>query len=401
MNLKHINIDNELFFQLRCKHEQISEYLINCELDFTDSVGVMGGLAGISLLQSLYYQHIPDERYLDKLHQSIELINDKIKTGQGMMPTYCGGIAGYGWLINYLKENDLIEIDMEDYFAEIDSYLYKHLLLMLETENFDPLHGAVGMGFYFIKRGNVEAIERIIDELYNNRINIGNHYSWIMKDFANKKDVINFGVAHGIPGILLFLYKCYQKNICIQKCREMIKENISFFLKYINLSGTPSFFPYSIDFNEIMQYDRQYNRSRLAWCYGDLGILYVFSHLSKDFPIQMDIYCMLEHVARRRGEGETLVSDAAFCHGTSGIAHLYYRFFLQTGNSCFEETCNYWLKRTLSMGNNPEGTAGFLFPENKNILPLDLLTGISGIGSVLLSFMNPDLIHWDESLFLT
>jgi len=396
-----MHIDNELFFQLKTKHEQIAEYLLGCKFDFTNDVGVMTGLSGVSLLLSLYYQYTSDERYLEKLSQSIELINEKIKNGQGMMPTYCQGIAGYAWLINYLKENDLLEVDIEDYFAEIDSYLYQQLLFMLETKNFDPLHGAVGMGFYFIKRENVSAIEFIIDGLYNNRIPISHHLSWIMKDFISKKDSLNFGLAHGIPGVLLFLYKCFQKNISVQKCREMIRENISLLLKFINLSGTPSYFPCTIDFNEIMQYDLQHNRSRLAWCYGDLGVFYLFSHLSIDFPAPMDIYHILEQVAKRRSDEETLVSNAAFCHGTSGIAHLYHRFFLKTGNPCFEETCNYWLKRTLSLGNNPEGAAGFVFTENRNILPLDLLNGISGIGFVLLSFMNPELIHWDESMFLS
>ena len=73
---------------------------------------------------------------------------------------------------------------------------------------------------------------------------------------------------------------------------------------------------------------------------------------------------------------------------------------LQTGNHCFGEACHYWLKRTLSLGNEPTGMVGYVFLENNNNQPLDLLTGISGIGSVFLSFLNPNLISWDESIFL-
>ena len=105
-------IDNELMFQLKCKHVQVGNYLLSCNIGFTNDVGIMSGLSGLSLILALYYQHTSDERYLDKLNQSIDLINDMISAGKNMTPDYCHGIAGYAWLINYLRERDLVELDV-------------------------------------------------------------------------------------------------------------------------------------------------------------------------------------------------------------------------------------------------------------------------------------------------
>ena len=149
-----------------------------------------------------------------------------------------------------------------------------------------------------------------------------------------------------------------------------------------------------------MRYECKQNSSRLAWCYGDLTALYVLLHMLPVFPAKNDVVQMLELVAKRRIYSETYVRDAGFCHGASGIAHIFNRLYRNTGNVCFEETAKYWLERTLLLGCEAEGVAGYIINEHPNIHPLDLLVSVSGIGSVLLSFQNPELINWDETMLL-
>jgi len=398
MNLKTFHIDQELLIRVDQKQKQIGEYLLNCNLDYTDMVGLMDGLAGVGLLLSLFYRYTNDGRYLDGLNQTIELMNEKIYTGKTTITSYCSGIAGYAWLILYLKEKDLIEVDLDDYLYDIDLALTKSVAQMIEIKKFDQLHGAVGIGSYFLKRGNMKIVKQIIDGLFNQRKNINNNltWSWIKDDH----EILDFGLAHGIPGTLFFLFKCFLKNISPQKSAEMIRDNVSFMLNYLNLSGIPSYFPYSIDCDQIMQHDKKQNRSRLAWCYGDLTLLYVLLKLSPLFPVQIPLIPMLEHVAKRRSSTETLVKDAGLCHGSSGVAQIFYRLYRNTGNTGFEEAGKYWLAKTLLLGNEADGCAGYVFSENKNMLPLDLLVGVSGVGSVLLSFQNPELMDWDEIMFL-
>jgi len=398
MNSRKIHIDKELRLLLDQKQGQIGEYLLICNLDYTDMVGLMDGLSGVGMLLSMYYRHTNDERYLDKLNQIIDLMNEKIYTGKTTMTSYCSGIAGYAWLILYLKENDIIEVDLDDYLLDIDRILTHAATSMIARKEFDQLHGAVGIGFYFLKKGNMNMVECIIEGLFSERKNINGYLTWSWIKDGN--EIVDFGLAHGIPGKLFFLLKCYIKNVLPQKCAEMIRNNVSFILKHMNGVGIPSYFPSSIGCDQIMQYDCKQNRSRLAWCYGDLILLYVLLQMSPVFPLQIDIIPILENVAKRKSFQESYVKDAGLCHGSSGVAQIFNRLYYSTGNTGFGEAGKYWLEKTLSLGNETKGRVGYVFTENKNVLPLDVLLGVSGIGSVLLSFLNPELMNWDELFFL-
>ena len=401
MNPNNLNIDKYFLSQLNQKQKEIGELLLDCNLEYTNNVGIMNGLAGIGLTLSLYYRITLDERFINKLEQTIEVTNKKIYIEKKLDSSYVQGIAGYAWLIIYLQENNILDVDIIDYLADIDIFLYQELMFMLDAKQYDSLYESVGLGFYFLKRKKTEVIEQIIAGLYNNRKNIKGYATWIRKNPKSNKEEVDFGLSHGLPGILFFLHKCYVNNISHQKCSEMIQENIAFMFTCMNFSGTPSYLPYTIECDKIKQYDIRKNWSRLAWCYGDLSALYILYLLSFCFSTPIDIIGMLEHVAKRRNEEMIDVRNPGICHGTSGIALIFLRLFLKTGNHGFEEACHYWLKRTLSLGNNPTGIVGFVFPENHNNQQLDLLTGISGIGSVLISFLNPKFNSWDESIFLT
>lgn len=343
MNLKTIHIEDAFSPQIAQKKNLIGEYLLDFDIDYTDRVGIMNGLSGVGLLLSLFYRNTGNERYLDKLNQTIVLINEKIYCGKETMVSYCSGIAGYAWLILYLKEIDVIEVEIDDYLSDIDTVLLHHLKSMIEKKQFDSLHNAVGIGFYFLKRGRFAIVESIIDGLYGDRIDLYGYLTWSRINTQNNKEIIDFGLAHGIPGTLLFLYKCYLHHVSPAKCSEMIMDNISLMLNYINFSGFPSFFPSVIEIDKLLGYDSSQNVSRLAWCYEDLTALYVLLHLSQSFPIKTDITNMLENVAQRRFYAETLVNDAGFCHGASGIAHIFNRLYLQTDNTVFGESRNYWI----------------------------------------------------------
>lgn len=401
MNETPLQTNKKLLLQLNQKCEQIGTYLLHCNFDKTNNIGLLDGLAGVGLLLSLYYRKTFDDNYLNKLEQVIDNINNIIQHGKGVKYSYDQGLAGYAWLLVYLKDNNILEIDSDDFLTEMDNYLYQRLMLLIEEKEYDALYGAVGIGFYFIKRKNASAVESIINGLFRDRKNVNGHHIICRNNLHTHRRDIDFGMAHGIPGILVFMYKCYLKDFSSEKCSEMIWNHINFMISCLNDSGSPSYFRYTIEIDQLKYFDKKQNWSRLGWCYGDLSCLYVLFQLSVKFNININTISMLEHVARRNIETESNIYMAGLCHGTSGIAHLFFRLYLQTGNHSFRDACSYWLKKTLFLGNVKEGVVGFDLHNNvKNQLP-GLLSGISGVGSVFISFLNSELINWDESIFLS
>ena len=53
MNLKTHHINQEFLKQLDKKQKKIGEYLLSCNIDYTDKVGIMDGLSGVALSNNI------------------------------------------------------------------------------------------------------------------------------------------------------------------------------------------------------------------------------------------------------------------------------------------------------------------------------------------------------------
>lgn len=401
MYMKDLQANKDFRFQLDKKCKQIGIYLLSCKFDRMNDIGLMDGLAGMGLLLSLYYRKTYNDRYLYKLEQVIKAINNVIRQRKYIQFSYGQGLAGYGWLLIYLKENDILEVDLDNYLAEIDNYLYEGMIFLISKKEYDPLFGAVGIGTYFIKRKNIGAIKNIIDGLYRDRKNINGYHVICRNNQHTHRNDIDFGMAHGIPGILVFMYKCYLNHFSSERCSEMIWDHINLMMSFLNESGSPSYFRYTVEIDQIMYFDKKLNWSRLGWCYGDLSALYVLFQLSESFTLNIDVIDMLEHVAKRRTDTGYDIYSSEFCHGTSGIAHLFNKLYICTGNHLFNDACSYWLEQTLFSNNVQEIIVNSDSQCNLKSDLSGLLSGIFGIGCVIISYLNSDLIDWDEAVFLS
>ena len=146
------------------------------------------------------------------------------------------------------------------------------------------------------------------------------------------------------------------------------------------------------------------SKSRLAWCYGDLGIALALWQAG-DATGQTDWkekgLEILLHATRRFTFEETNVFDAGICHGSAGIAMIFQRMFDQTQRDEFKEAALHWIRQTLSLSRFEDGLAGYK-TRLKDVWECDdsLLTGISGTGLVLLSYIDKNQHDWDEMLLL-
>jgi len=99
---------------------------------------------------------------------------------------------------------------------------------------------------------------------------------------------------------------------------------------------------------------------------------------------------------------QTLVNDCGICHGSAGVAMMFRRFYLETHEEVFRDAWIYWNNFTLHFKRFDDGLAGFKtheLQEWKN--DFSLLTGISGIGLSILSYLRDDVQEWDELFLLS
>ncbi|MEA5402901.1 lanthionine synthetase C family protein [Arcicella sp. DC2W] len=398
--------------QLEKKLEDIVQIFKN-KYTSVNQPNLIGGDLGIILFNLHLYEYSHDNLLLDKAVGKIEQYLSQMIV-EDYDPTYCNGVAGFTFFLEYIEQKGWMEIDTNEILGEIDEYLYLQMMRMIKAGNYDFLHGAIGIGYYFIYRSRKTKIARqyledFVIELDNQAV-INNDLSmkWPFYDFTNnisQKDEFNMGLAHGIPSILSFLLKAYKEEIMPVKTRKMALATTQYILKnQLDPSIYYSQFP---DFTYGNEKSKKSKPSRLAWCYGDLGIccsLWQSALVFDDNILKNITINIMVRASQRRSFEETRINDAGLCHGSAMAAHIFQRFYDWTNELTFKETADYWYDVTLKMAIFTDGYAGY-----KNFSPKEyggeqpsynFLQGISGIGLVLLYRISGLDPSWEELLFI-
>ncbi|MCX2576127.1 lanthionine synthetase LanC family protein [Pedobacter sandarakinus] len=266
-----------------------------------------------------------------------------------------------------------------------------------------------GTVFFRTLQKNHGLCEKILHHLIDTDVNEGNESKWIRYDFQKKNDyVYDLGLPHGMVGVLYFIGKCYEAGIRKKDCERLVKQGSQFFLNSIQdpiQSG--SYFPNKISAREYANGAVKKSISRMAWCYGDLTILYsLYRNLKLVGADTTSIIQILLSLCQRINPIQTSVSDPGLCHGSSGVAHLFHKLYKETNHNDFSNASKYWLNETFQYGGK-DGYGGFLFEagndEKMVLLPSSaILEGIGGIGLIRSSFIYEDSTNnWDECIFLS
>ena len=107
----------------------------------------------------------------------------------------------------------------------------------------------------------------------------------------------------------------------------------------------------------------------------------------------------------RKSLSDNMVNDAALCHGTAGIAHIFNRFYHITNIPDFKEAAIYWYNQTIQMSKFEDGLAGYKTCISNDSKKLEnctgFLEGIAGIGLALISSVSDIEPSWDEFLLIS
>jgi lantibiotic biosynthesis protein len=332
------------------------------------------------------------------------------------VPGLYGGVAGIGWMCAHLDR--LQQTSHDEQYAEVDEFLSEHVRERTWGGHYDLITGLVGIGTYFLERLPSavarESLCRIVGLLADRATSDAEGTRWktapdLLPDF--QRDVApdgyyNLGVAHGAPGVLAFLSLGFSAGIERERCRELADGVVTWFRVVREPdSALGQFGPWWTGTSKS-------KASRLAWCYGDLGLATslalagVAFHRAEWTALATDI---AQKAAARR-DPETRVQDPGLCHGSAGVSHLFARLAQYTAESQFDVASQYWLAQTLRFHEQHAGRYGLqtirTAQENGEWIDrwhdsAEFLTGATGIGLALLGSVSNLDPSWDRPLLLS
>ena len=393
------NSETGLAARFEQKAFEIADVLLESKYQ---SFSLFSGQTGEALFLMNLYRFSGVEKYFDRSFEMLDGLMDHVLS-QGGYYTYCNGIAGFGWFLSHIREHDYVEIDgLEDILVGFDGYLMDFMEKDFKRSNLDFLHGASGLGWYYLKRKHAAGVDNFLQQLERlAETEADGSIKWPFFISELEPDHYNFGLAHGIPAQVNLLARIIKWQPDNERAKMLLEGAMKYLLKNITEpEPLKSYFAGSIKNGEITGYP-----SRMAWCYGDLGVacsMWLAGEAMSRPEWQDLARKMMEHSAPRKERDDTLLNDGALCHGTVGVATLFQRFADLTRSPLLKRTAEYWYATTLDMAHHSEGLAGYKSHKGQYgwVNDYGFLTGVSGIGLALLSYLDRDLSDWEEILLL-
>jgi len=395
--------DDKLKIKIENKLEDI--FIAITKFNPTNSLGLLGGYAGVFLFVYFYYQYTKQEKHLRFLIKNFETFYNNI--WRIKHSSFANGYAGICWLIRFFEKEDVLEVsDVDEVLAELDSVITIFMLQELQNKNWDFLHGSLGVAYYFatVKNtnkfdNNLHTFLQFLDK--NKKINTNGSYKWLSNTYVNSEKqamVYNLSLSHGMAALIPFLTRLSDKpynDLTI----DLLNNTILFFKDCINPSNFIATYP---KWFELC--DNSPSESPLYWCYGDPGIaqaLYTAGVLSADKELSSLALTTLIKSTNRNDPNTEYINEACFCHGSSSLLHIYNRLYQKTNLDVFKNSALFWLNDTLGKGKKGEEYAGYNFFKTSDLTSnVSLLSGLSGVGLSLLAAIDTSEPSWDECVLL-
>jgi lantibiotic modifying enzyme len=379
--------------------------------DFELRHSLFSGTIGFNLFYFYTYQTLNLETSRQKYFEEIRKLIYSLDFSS--LPfSFSNGYFGFFWALKHLENNESSLFYSKTHFDENQIYEQINSFVSRDLE-YDYLHGLLGIVILFVEAKKYNYLNGLVDYINFNSIKINDKmvaFKSIDYHSSNNSYIFDLGLSHGIPSIITIISYIYGAGIAKEKCLKLLNGSISWLLQQKLPEGSLSIFPYSVPVEKPENY--QPAPSRLAWCYGDLGIarsLWLAGKATGNETWKNEAVQIMLHASKRRNLEENRVYDAGLCHGSAGIAHIFNRFYQDTQIEDFKEAALYWYKVTLNFATHEDGIGGykmFVPAPNDNEEgtwenSAGLLEGSAGIGLALLAAISDEEPKWDRCLLLS
>jgi lantibiotic biosynthesis protein len=359
--------------------------------------GLMSGRLGVLLFKFYYSNYF--EGSVETCFEGLEEIFNNFNEGDNRFHGYAlaEGLTGFIIVLNILQEEGFLECDDDEALHQL---LEEKIMFNLDYAKIDYLHASMGMlhtllqNEKFVSETFIKTIIAKIEEIgsYNgDGFRIASEHP-IYKDLG-----VDFGLSHGMCGLLLVLVNLCNMGFETDTLKRMIKAGIQYIIKFKNSENAveaslDSLYPLGVDTHN----EKPYQSNILGWCYGDLNILHLLEKanlLLKDPSLNAEIEHLILNLKLRELDS-TEIKDSHFCHGSAGVAYYFNYLFKLTGKLIYHECYKYWI------GIATRHLQKELEEDYYADKSPELLEGLCGVGLVLLTELNPKLNKWDKIFFI-
>ncbi len=326
------------------------------------------------------------------------------------------GLPGVGWVAEHLRGR-LYEQEAAAY-DEVDHVILAWLDRPVWQGGLDLLGGLTGLGTYAVERlprpAAVRALTRAVEHLAAAADLTAEGAAWLtpaerLPPAAREAfplGCFDLGVAHGAAGIVALLAAARAAGVAAGPAERLLDAAVRRLLagQRRATAAAAGRFPHRL----APDGSAPEGPSRLAWCYGDLGIAAVLALAARAArrPDWLSAAADIALAAAARPAAASGVVDAGLCHGAAGVAHLFARLHVATGSAALADAARGWLRRALDLrspGLGPGGFASWADTAAGGTWCAEggFLTGAAGVGLALLGAVSPVDPAWDRVLALS
>jgi lantibiotic biosynthesis protein len=366
--------------------------------------GLLGGELGMVLYYYEKFKVTNEAHYGTSASELLDTIFERINsdTPHLMGSTLSNGLAGLGYVVNYLQKEGFLDLDLSEELADLDEHLYEQALIQISEHKNDYLHGAFGIMFYFSERLPDEKIEIYLTDLVTKVLANGvtNMYGTHFRNYSLKEndEATNLSLSHGLSGMLMIFGRIYQKGVLREQLQETIQKGMFYMVQFKqeidNMEKIYSMFPHWTIL-DADGYPEPHYGNRLAWCYGDFNqtmLYYEIADCFDDAALRKIADLIGLNTLLRKSEEATAVTDPYFCHGAAGVAQIYKLFYDKTKYEPYKKGYEYWIGQTLEMLEKELAEEQYKGKER------GLLEGLVGISLVLTEYVSEQKLTWNKVL---
>ncbi|MFB6454997.1 lanthionine synthetase C family protein [Chitinophaga sp. Hz27] len=373
------------------------------------SMSLLTGNAGLALFYYNMHKNFQQDIYRERTEILLEHVMAQLNDGIRSF-TYCDGLTGLAFLLNYLYEKEFLDDTIVDFLKQCDDILFDVFERMQQKRNTDLLHGSLGLAAYFLDRYHAGFLSMdrftLAGEAMRHNLDLITGLATVPASEASKDVFINCGMAHGTISLISFLSRYHELAANKQEIATSIKAGVDNLMQYKSTD------PASVAvFPSIVKLSGGSIQSTyevpLGWCYGDTIISIGLYHAAKalnDEVLMQEAEELALTATRRNTPKKAIIHDACLCHGGAGLAHMYRKWYGFTGNKIFEENYQLWMEQTLELCYHDGGYGGFKKYNGGPFIEVHgLLDGAAGMGLVLTDYLgeNNDSSDWDRVLMMS